>query len=253
MIPIALAERHQQRIIELKHALLDRIPQQVRQALQEDLNGTTDANGDITAQLIPANREAMAQLITREAGVFCGKAWAEEVFKQLGNTVTLTWHVADGDTIQPNQILCELNGKARHILTGERTAMNFIQTLSGCATTTAHYVHALQGSDTQLLDTRKTLPNLRHALKYAVHCGGGNNHRFGVTDAYLIKENHILACGSLKQAVDAAKRHQPNAVIEVEVETLDELRQAIAAHADIVMLDNFTLDLMHQAVIINQN
>ncbi|WP_077578766.1 MULTISPECIES: carboxylating nicotinate-nucleotide diphosphorylase [unclassified Salinivibrio] len=225
----------------------------VADALREDLGGDIDASKDITASLIPADSVSTATLITREDGIFCGRAFADEVFRQLGGDVTLTWHVADGDTITANQSLCTLQGPSRVLLTGERNAMNFIQTLSGCASKVATYVAALQGTHTKLLDTRKTIPGLRSALKYAVACGGGHNHRIGVFDAYLIKENHILACGGIENAIKEARRLNPDKPVEVETETLDELKQAIDAGADIVMLDNFSVPMMREAVALNQN
>lgn len=230
----------------------------VKTALSEDLGGTeinehtkAIAYGDITAELIPADKYAEATLITREEGVFCGKAWAEQVFNQLGGEVALHWHVDDGDLVLPNQVLCELSGPARALLTGERTAMNFIQTLSGVATLTKHYVDKLAGTHTRLLDTRKTIPGLRTAQKYAVTCGGGKNHRIGLFDAFLIKENHIMACGGIRQAVDAARRLHPNKPVEVEVESLSELALALDSGADIIMLDNFDITMMVEAVELN--
>src|SRR5690554_4737053 len=195
--------------------------QMVQRALQEDLNGLS-ADLDITAQLIPANEQARATLITREDAVVCGIAWVDEVFKQLGGQVQVNWHVADGDFVDADTVLCELTGPARIILTGERTALNFLQSLSGVATTTAHYVRHLEGSETRLLDTRKTVPGLRTALKYAVVCGGGFNHRIGLYDAYLIKENHIMACGGIAQAIAEARKLNPGKPVEVEVENLSE-------------------------------
>ncbi|WP_299493189.1 carboxylating nicotinate-nucleotide diphosphorylase [uncultured Shewanella sp.] len=232
----------------------------VKAALDEDL-GHQDAHhnqsshhrsqADITAQLIPSDKHAQAKLITREEGVFCGKAWAEQVFNQLGGEVALLWHVDDGDLLVPNQVLCELSGSARTILTGERTAMNFIQTLSGVATLTKTYVDKLAGTHAQLLDTRKTLPGLRTAQKYAVTCGGGVNHRIGLYDAFLIKENHIMACGNIMNAVTTARHLHQDKVVEVEVENMAELSQALAAQADIIMLDNFDISMMLEAVEIN--
>lgn len=228
------------------------IPEAVARALQEDLGGEIDADRDITAQLLPAETQAHAQVITREAGVFCGKRWVEEVFIQLGSHATLTWHVEDGDRIEPDQPLFDIDGPARLLLTAERTALNFVQTLSGVATEVSRYVALLANSQTQLLDTRKTLPGLRTALKYAVLCGGGSNHRLGLSDAYLIKENHIIASGSIRQAVEKAQWLQPDVPVEVEVESLEELDQALDAAADIVMLDNFSLEQMRTAVERNQ-
>ena len=221
----------------------------VAQALREDLGGTVDANNDITAKLLPENSRSHATVITRENGVFCGKRWVEEVFIQLaGDDVTIIWHVDDGDVINTNQSLFELEGPSRVLLTGERTALNFVQTLSGVASKVRHYVELLEGTNTQLLDTRKTLPGLRSALKYAVLCGGGANHRLGLSDAFLIKENHIIASGSVRQAVEKASWLHPDAPVEVEVENLEELDEALKAGADIIMLDNFETEQMREAV-----
>lgn len=184
----------------------------VTAALSEDLGGTLDPTKDITAQLLPAQQEVTAHVITREEGIFCGKAFTEEVFKQLGSSVHITWLVVDGEAVSPNQRLFTLTGPARAIMTGERTALNFIQTLSGVATVTRAYVNKLAGTQCRLLDTRKTLPGLRHALKYAVTCGGGQNHRLGLYDAYLIKENHIFACGGIANAVAQAQRDRKSVV-----------------------------------------
>ncbi|MEH8217285.1 carboxylating nicotinate-nucleotide diphosphorylase [Aeromonas veronii] len=230
----------------------------VRAALLEDLGDalTTldqpDASADITAQLIPADRMATARVITREAGVFCGQPWVDEVFVQLGGDVKVEWKVQDGEVLSPNQELFRLHGPARLLLTGERNALNFVQTLSGVATLTARYVAELEGTDCRLLDTRKTIPGLRTAQKYAVTCGGGKNHRIGLYDAYLIKENHILACGGIAEAINEARHLNPGKPVEVEVESLAELEQALAAKADIVMLDNFDVTMMREAVAINQ-
>ncbi|MGN5135434.1 carboxylating nicotinate-nucleotide diphosphorylase [Aeromonas veronii] len=230
----------------------------VRAALLEDLGDalTTldqpDASADITAQLIPADRMASARVITREAGVFCGQPWVDEVFVQLGGDVKVEWKVQDGEVLSPNQELFRLHGPARLLLTGERNALNFVQTLSGVATLTARYVAELEGTDCRLLDTRKTIPGLRTAQKYAVTCGGGKNHRIGLYDAYLIKENHILACGGIAEAISEARHLNPGKPVEVEVESLAELEQALAAKADIVMLDNFDVAMMREAVAINQ-
>jgi len=239
------------RLHYLKQQLPLEITRAVADSLREDLGGEIDASLDITASLIPADSQGVATIITREHGVFCGQMWAEEVFKQLGGEVTIEWHVQDGDTVEPNQTLCTLSGPSRALLTGERNAMNFIQTLSGCATTVAEYAKQLEGTNTRLLDTRKTIPGLRSALKYAVTCGGGYNHRIGVFDAYLIKENHIIACGGITQAISTAKRLNPGKPVEVETESLAELQQAIDAGADIIMLDNFTTDMMREAVALN--
>lgn len=235
-----------------RDVLLDRInhdiPHIIAAALREDLGGEIDANNDITAQLLPEDQQSHAVVITREAGVFCGKRWVEEVFIQLGGDVKVTWHVKDGDSLKPDQPLFELQGPSRILLTGERTALNFVQTLSGVASLVRSYVNLLEGTHTQLLDTRKTLPGLRTALKYAVLCGGGNNHRLGLSDAFLIKENHIIASGSVRKAVEKAFWLHPDVPVEVEVESLDELDDALKAGADIIMLDNFTLEDMREAV-----
>ncbi|WP_421198420.1 carboxylating nicotinate-nucleotide diphosphorylase [Aeromonas enteropelogenes] len=230
----------------------------VRAALLEDLGDalTTldqpDASADITAQLIPADRLSSARVITREAGIFCGQPWVDEVFAQLGGEVKVEWLVQDGERLSPNQELFRLHGPARLLLTGERNALNFVQTLSGVATLTARYVAELEETGCRLLDTRKTIPGLRSAQKYAVTCGGGKNHRIGLFDAYLIKENHILACGGIAGAIQEARRLNPDKPVEVEVESLTELEQTLTAGADIVMLDNFDLAMMREAVAINQ-
>lgn len=215
----------------------------VRRALTEDIG-----SGDITAQLIPEERLAHATIITREAAVIAGTAWVDAVFRQLDPRVAVHWQVADGDKVQPNQPLFHLEGPARALLSGERSALNLLQCLSGVATRVAHYVELVQGTQVKLLDTRKTLPGLRLAQKYAVTCGGGHNHRIGLYDAFLIKENHIAACGGIAEAIAAAHRIAPGKPVEIEVESLDELNQALAAGADIVMLDELSLDDMRTAV-----
>lgn len=215
----------------------------VRRALTEDIG-----SGDITAQLIPEERLAHATVITREAAVIAGTAWVDAVFRQLDPRVAVHWQVADGDRVQPNQPLFHLEGPARALLSGERSALNFLQCLSGVATRVAHYVDLVKGTSVKLLDTRKTLPGLRLAQKYAVTCGGGHNHRIGLYDAFLIKENHIAACGGITQAINAAHRIAPGKPVEVEVENLDELQQALDAGADIIMLDELSLDDMRTAV-----
>lgn len=215
----------------------------VRRALTEDIG-----SGDITAQLIPEERLAHATVITREAAVIAGTAWVDAVFRQLDPRVAVHWQVADGARVQPNQPLFHLEGPARALLSGERSALNFLQCLSGVATRVAHYVDLVKGTSVKLLDTRKTLPGLRLAQKYAVTCGGGHNHRIGLYDAFLIKENHIAACGGITQAINAAHRIAPGKPVEVEVENLDELQQALDASADIIMLDELSLDDMRTAV-----
>ena len=218
------------------------IAKQVALALQEDI-----ATGDINAQLIPETQCDTATIICREPMVVAGKAWVDEVFRQLDPNMQLDWAVKDGDAVAANQVLVTLIGNTRALLTGERTALNFLQTLSSTATVVANHVSVIAELPTKLLDTRKTLPMLRHAQKYAMLCGGGNNHRIGLYDAFLIKENHIMACGGIAQAVSQA-RQIANKPVEVEVENFDELHQAIAANADIVMLDNFTIEDTQKAV-----
>ena len=232
--------------------LMREIKQGVSHALAEDLGYLPLHEGDITASLIPNEQAAIATVITRDDCVICGTAWVDEVFAQLSGDVVIQWHVADGDRIKANSVLCEISGPARILLTGERTALNFLQTLSGTATTTAQYVALLGGSKTRLLDTRKTLPGLRLAQKYAVSCGGGKNHRMGLYDAFLIKENHIAAAGSIANAVKTARLNFPGKPVEVEVEDLIELEQALAANADIIMLDNFHIADIVKAVSINK-
>lgn len=228
--------------------LADDIKVSVTNALKEDLGGAVDASLDVTAQLIPDDAVNEATVITREPGVFCGKEWVEEVYRQLGGRVTITWFVKDGDVIQPNQELFHLKGHARTMLTAERTTLNFVQTLSGVASAVHEYVKAMGDTKTQLLDTRKTVPGLRTALKYAVTVGGGHNHRIGLFDMYLIKENHIMASGSITAAIAKARQLKPEIKVEVEVENLTELREALAAKADIIMLDNFEFENMIEAV-----
>jgi len=236
------------RRITLLDRVKDDIPPSVAQALREDLGGEVDPSNDITASLLPDDSTSHAVVITREKGIFCGKRWVEEVFIQLGNKTQITWHVEDGDAIIADQPLFEVKGPSALILTAERTALNFVQTLSGVATEVSRYVAILKGTRTQLLDTRKTLPGLRTALKYAVLCGGGTNHRLGLSDAYLIKENHIIASGSIRQAMEKAFWLHPDIPVEVEVESLEELDQAIDVGADIIMLDNFSMEQMREAV-----
>ncbi|MCK5718523.1 MAG: carboxylating nicotinate-nucleotide diphosphorylase [Thiomargarita sp.] len=215
----------------------------VKYALSEDI-----ASGDITTQLVKTNTQAIAKVISRKAAILCGTAWFDEVFRQLNGQVQITWQVADGNEVYPNQVLCELNGTATALLTGERTALNFLQLLSATATQTNLYVQAIKNTNTRILDTRKTLPGLRHAQKYAVRCGGGTNHRIGLYDAFLIKENHIATIGSIKQAVISAQQLAPHLMIEVEVETLNQIEEAIVAGANSLLLDNFTLEQLQEAV-----
>ncbi|WP_043308883.1 carboxylating nicotinate-nucleotide diphosphorylase [Pseudomonas sp. ML96] len=215
----------------------------VRTALREDIG-----SGDITAQLIPTERLANATAITREAAVICGTAWVDTVFRQLDPRVAVHWQVADGERVQPNQPLFHLEGPARALLSGERSALNFLQTLSAVATRCRHFADLVADTSVKLLDTRKTLPGLRLAQKYAVTQGGCHNHRIGLYDAFLIKENHIAACGGIAQAITTAHGIAPGKPVEIEVESLEELQQALAAGADIVMLDELSLDDMRTAV-----
>lgn len=218
------------------------IAKQVTLALQEDM-----ATGDINAQLIPAAQTDSATIISREPMVMAGRAWVEQVFNLLDPSMKLDWQAQDGDHVEANQVLVTLTGNTRALLTGERTALNFLQSLSATATVVAHHVAQIADLPTKLLDTRKTIPLLRYAQKYAVLCGGGTNHRIGLFDAFLIKENHIMACGSIAAAV-AKAREIANKPVEVEVENFDELNQAIEAGTNIVMLDNFSLDDTKKAV-----
>lgn len=215
----------------------------VRTALEEDVG-----SGDITAQLIPASTMAEAVVISREEAVICGCAWVDEVFRQLDPSVQVQWRVRDGERVSGDQLLFRLSGPARSLLTGERTALNFLQLLSGTATRCRHYADQVAETAIKLLDTRKTIPGLRLAQKYAVACGGCHNHRIGLYDAFLIKENHIAAAGSIKAAIAAARAIAPDRPLEIEVEDLDELEQALQAGADIVMLDELSLDDMKEAV-----
>ena len=219
------------------------IRESVRIALAEDVGP-----GDLTAQLIPENATCRAHVICKETAILCGQAWFDATFAALDGDVRVQWQVVDGDIIPTGTRLCTLSGPSRAILTGERTALNFLQTLSATATRTREYVEAVAGTRAHILDTRKTLPGLRLAQKYAVTCGGGHNHRLGLYDAVLIKENHIMAAGSIAAAVTRARDLGDQVPVEVETETLDEVRQALEAGADIIMLDDFTLDGMQEAV-----
>ncbi len=216
----------------------------VARALAEDIG-----SGDLTAALIPPQQSLRANIITREAGICCGQPYAEAVFAQISPAIRMDWQVQEGHSLTSGQHLCTLSGPARAILSGERCALNFLQTLSGVATTVSEHCHALQGTFTRLLDTRKTIPGLRLAQKYAVRIGGGMNHRLGLYDGILIKENHIAACGSISAALNAARALAPRLTrIEVEVEDLLQLEEAIAGAADMILLDNFSVDLLAQAV-----
>jgi nicotinate-nucleotide pyrophosphorylase (carboxylating) len=223
------------------------LAQQVTAALQEDIG-----SGDVTAALVPAAQQVRGRLITREAAVLCGTAWAEETFRQLGPGVELTWQARDGDMLQADGTVFTVAGPARAVLTGERTAMNFLQLLSATATATRRYVEAVAGTACRILDTRKTIPGLRSAQKYAVRCGGGENLRMGLYDRVLIKENHIAAAGSITAAIQAARVSAPGIVVEVEVESLAELAEALDARPDIVMLDEFSREDLKRAVAVNR-
>ena len=214
---------------------LNDIPESVARALNEDIG-----SGDISAQLIDAEKNAQGTVISREKAVICGRAWVDEVFKQLDSDVAIEWHVSEGDWVSEDQPIFTVSGNARVLLSGERCALNFLQTLSGTATTARHYAQLATNSQIRILDTRKTIPGLRLAQKYAISVGGCMNHRIGLYDAFLIKENHIIACGGIAKAVQRAKQIAPDKEIEVEVESLDELQQAVSAKVDRVMLDNFT-------------
>lgn len=219
----------------------------VRNALLEDV-GT----GDVTASLLPSHLIVEAEIISREPMLVCGQPWVNEVFYQIDNKIEIEWLVMEGDWLSANASLCILHGTASSILTAERTALNFLQTLSATATQAYYYAQQLKGTKTRLLDTRKTLPGLRVAQKYAVRCGGGVNHRMGLFDAFLIKENHIKACGSIAKAINLARSTNRHLLVEIEVETLDELREAFEAHPDRILLDNFNIEMLTHAVKMNQ-
>ncbi len=220
-----------------------RLIEDVRLALAEDLG-----SGDLTANLVPAEQQASALLTIRENAIICGIPWFNEVFRRLESAIGIDWHIKEGDTAKADTVICELEGPARALLTGERTAMNFLQTLSATASLAGRYVQAVAGTSVTILDTRKTIPGLRLAQKYAVRTGGASNHRVGLYDGILIKENHIVACGGVDKAVAAAIAANDQVLIEAEVETLDEARAAIEAGAHRLLLDNFTTDMMREAV-----
>jgi nicotinate-nucleotide pyrophosphorylase (carboxylating) len=236
-------------IADLPYAktLRDHLVRSIRFALEEDLG-----SGDITALLIPAQQTSQAQVITREPGVLCGREWFEEVFRQIDPTVTLNWLKQDGDTLLANDILVELRGNTRAILTAERSALNFLQTLSGSATLARRYAMAVAGKALVILDTRKTLPGLRLAQKYAIAVGGCQNHRLGLYDMFLIKENHIAGCGGIANAVKRAQEIAPDKKIEVEVESLEQLLEALDLPVDVIMLDNFNVQQTAEAVKLTQ-
>lgn len=219
------------------------IEENVFNALKEDVG-----DGDITAELIPHDNISLATVISREACVFCGLDWFEETYRQIDEEILIDWCVDDGEHIAAGQVLCTISGSSQNIVTGERVALNFVQTLSATATVSALYAAKVEDTETKVLDTRKTIPGLRMAQKYAVSCGGCENHRIGLFDAFLIKENHINACDGIQNAVSDARFHNPDLQVEVEVEDMDELQQAIDAGADRVLLDNFDIPLLAQAV-----
>ena len=235
------------------------ITKNVSAALSEDLvaiqtdNSSTEQFDDITAALIPSHVSMRASIISREPAIFCGRAWADETARQVDSTLKLSWQVDDGKPLVANQILLTIQGSARSILTIERTVLNFLQTLSGTATRSAFYAALIAHTSATVLDTRKTIPGLRHAQKYAVRCGGAKNHRMGLYDAFLIKENHIQAAGGIQDVVAAAKSSRPGLPVEIEVEKIEQLVTAIEAGADIVMLDNFSISAMKAAVALNKN
>ena len=227
-------------LLEVLEAHID---EDVRHALEEDVG-----KGDITAQLVPAEGIWKASVYSREHAVLCGRNWFDAVFRHLDEKVDVRWYVADGDDIAPHQVVCTLKGPAHSLLTGERTALNFLQTLSGTATLAHRYAEQVKGLGTRILDTRKTIPGLRRAQKYAVRAGGCHNHRMGLYDAFLIKENHIMAAGSIADAIRNARALDRELPVEVEVETIDELQQALHAGTDRVMLDNFSIEDIRKAV-----
>ncbi len=226
----------------------DDITRSVKIALKEDIG-----SGDITAQLIPADKTDTARIITREDCVICGTAWVDETYKELDDSVSIDWQVKDGDSVKAGSTLVTLSGNTRVLLTGERTALNFLQLLSGTATKANAFAQALGDSHIKLLDTRKTIPGLRTAQKYAVAKGGCHNHRVGLFDAYLIKENHIAACGSIEKAIKTARKLNPGKTVEIEVENINELKEALSFGADIIMLDNFKNEQLSLLEEINKN
>ena len=223
------------------------LPEQVEAALREDVGA-----GDVTAALVPPAQRVRGSVSTRESAVLAGRPWVEATFRHLDPHVQLVWHASDGEPIAANQVIFDIAGSARAVLTGERTALNFLQLLSATATATRRFVEAVSGTGCAILDTRKTIPGLRSAQKYAVLCGGGHNHRMGLYDRVLIKENHVAAAGSLGGAIRAARSHAPGMTVEAEVESLPELEEALAAAPDIVMLDDFSLADMRAAVALNR-
>ena len=232
--------------MDIDQTLLDAIESDVSRALREDVGA-----GDVTGQLIPKSTSTGATIITRETMTMAGQPWVDEICRQVDPSIEINWQYSDGDEIDSGAVICALQGPARSLLTAERTVLNFLQLLSASATVTAQYVKAATGTECQILDTRKTIPGLRLAQKYAVRCGGGSNHRVGLFDAILIKENHILSAGGIAAAIDAARTLRPGLPIEIEVESTDELREALTAKVERLLLDNFSVALLEQAVAIN--
>ena len=228
-------------------SLLAEIEGSVARALREDVG-----DGDVTGQLIPDSTPTKATIITRESMTVAGRPWVDEVCRQLDSRIEVNWHADDGDLIDANTVVCALQGPARSILAAERTALNFLQLLSATATVTAEYVSAVAGTRCRILDTRKTIPGLRLAQKYAVRCGGGENHRVGLFDAILIKENHIASAGGITPAIVAARSLHAGMPVEIEVESLQEVREALSANAERLLLDNFSLEMLEQAVTVNR-
>lgn len=224
----------------------DNLVDDVRRALAEDIG-----DGDVSALLIAADTQLKTRLLVREQAILCGTAWFDEVFRQCDSDIKINWFAKDGDLIKADSIICEVSGAARHLLSAERCALNFLQTLSGTATTTHGYAERIKHTACRILDTRKTIPHLRLAQKYAVACGGGSNHRFGLYDAFLIKENHLAACGGIEAAVRCARALNPQLFLEVEVESLAQLQQAIDAGVDRALLDNFSIAATNEAVTLN--
>jgi nicotinate-nucleotide pyrophosphorylase (carboxylating) len=232
----------------LNESLQRCIHDNVAAALREDI-GT----GDLTAQLVPATQQAKAEVVTRQSAVICGQPWFDAVFAQLDPAITVRWHTAEGQTARSGAVLCEINGPARTVLTGERSALNFLQLLSATATIARQYTEAVAGTAVHILDTRKTIPGLRLAQKYAVRCGGARNHRIGLFDAILIKENHITAAGGITQAVSAAREKNDDVLLEVEVETEPQLQECFTAKVDRALLDNFSIERLQAAVKLRDN
>ena len=233
--------------MQIDQQLILDIPTDVERALQEDIG-----DGDLTAELVPVSAIISATIVTRNNMTMAGRPWVEQVFRQLDPRIAIEWQVEDGETIVAESTICSLQGPARSILSGERVALNYLQTLSATATVTAAYVQAIAGTACRLLDTRKTLPGLRLAQKYAVRCGGGYNHRFGLFDAILIKENHIVSAGSIDAAIKSARSLHADMPLEIEVESLAEVSTALAAKAERLLLDNFSLEMLQQSVALNQ-